>query len=604
MKKAAILEYLKAGTSIREACERSGTTYENYRYYRRTDEQFAAMAASILGEQVTGDVVRDDVPDFPEFCEQYLGLKLWAHQLQWYDLLEGRTPRDIHPSMTFEQGDPDLLVINTPPGHAKSQTVTIAYTTWRIVRDPTVKVVIVSKTQRLAVQFLLTIKNYLTHPRWKTMQDKFGPPGGFAADSASWKQDQIYVSSSLRDNMEKDPTVQAIGIGGQLYGARADLIMIDDAVDNLNAKDYESQIRWIETEVASRLPDGGKILIIGTRLAPKDLYLEIRNPGRYGEAEDAEAPWTYFAQPAVLEFHDDPAKWKTLWPLCDRPSGKHIKPDADGYYTKWDGEVLSKRRKRMAPSAWSRVYMQLSVAEDTVFKPDDIARRIGGYTPGQLPDSPLGRPGGMQGLRMLGGLDPAAVGHTGAICYGVDVANGKRWVIDASNVASMKPEEMKALILDWASRYKLSEWRIERNAFQGFLTQDSELRQRLAAMGCTLVEHTTGQNKNDEILGVANMESLFRNDLITLPRPITESVRALIDQLGYWDPSLAKRVKTDLVMALWFCELRAQELVRTVSAANAFSRRNDHFHTRWEMSSRHVVSAMDAEVIPMKSIWG
>jgi hypothetical protein len=203
-------------------------------------------------------------------------------------------------------------------------------------------------------------------------------------------------------------------------------------------------------------------------------------------------------------------------------------------------------------------------------------------------------------------MDPAAVGFTAATVYGVEIGTGRRWVIDVHNERGMKPERMKALLIDWAAKYKITEWRVEQNAFQKFLTNDADLSQKLAGMGCVLVGHTTGDNKNDEELGVAAMESLFRNDLITLPRPQTEAVRALIDQLSIWDPALAKRKKilTDVVMSLWFCELRAIELVRTVSLTNAFSRRSDEFLPRWETASRRLVGAMDAEVVPLRSVWG
>lgn len=610
-KKAAILEYLKAGTSIKEACERAGTTYESFRYYRRTDGQFASMVASITGEQKSQDVAeRKDVPDFPEFCEEYLGLKMWPHQLQWFDLLEGREPRDIHPSMTFEPGDPDLLVINTPPGHAKSQTITIAYATWRIVKDPTVKVVIVSKTLRLASQFLLVIKNYLTHPAYQKMQDAFGPPGGFAQDSASWKQDLIYVSSTLRNDNEKDPTVQAIGIGGQLYGARADLIIMDDTVDNSNAHDYDKQIHWIETEVGSRIPDGGKLVVVGTRLAAKDLYSELIDPKRYAEGikwesvstplDDLATPWTYFAQPAVLEFAEDPEDWVTLWPLCDRPSGKHIRPNKDGHYVKWDGPVLKRRRSRMAPAAWNRVYMQLAQGDDTIFDKDHINRSIKGYSPGLLADSNFARPGGMAGLYVLAGLDPSASNFTALTVYAVDIKTRHRWVLEVHNKKAMRPEAMKQLIRDTIVKFGVRELRAEQNAFQKFLVADYELTQFAASHGCTIVGHVTGSNKNDEELGVAAMEALFRNDLISLPRMQTEGVRALVDQLVVWDPDLARKRKilTDCVMSLWFAELRALELVQTASATNAFSRKT-HFNTRGDLRNRRLVST-NGEVIPIK----
>lgn len=58
--------------------------------------------------------------DFPYFCERYLGQKLFSHQLQWWDMLEGRTPRDLHPSMVYEAREPNYLLINTPPNHVPS----------------------------------------------------------------------------------------------------------------------------------------------------------------------------------------------------------------------------------------------------------------------------------------------------------------------------------------------------------------------------------------------------------------------------------------------------------------------------------------------------
>ncbi len=39
---------------------------------------------------------------------------------------------------------------------------------------------------------------------------------------------------------------------------------------------------WIQSEVMSRIDeDGGKLLLIGTRLRPRDLYSELRDPMRY-----------------------------------------------------------------------------------------------------------------------------------------------------------------------------------------------------------------------------------------------------------------------------------------------------------------------------------
>ena len=609
-KKQLVLEQMAEGVSLSEAARNVGWARDTVYYHRNRDERFNNAIDRIRGKNPKAV---SEVPDFPEFCQEFLNTRLFPHQLQWFDLLEGRPPRDIHPSMTYEPGDPDMLIVNTPPGHAKSQTITVMYTVWRIVKDPSARIVLVSKTQRLAIQFLLTVKNYLTHPNYRKMHQAFGPPGGFEADSASWKQDLIYVSSNVRDVQEKDPTCQALGIGGQLYGARADLIILDDCVDNGNAKDFERQINWIQTEVASRLPEGGKILVVGTRLAPQDLYIELRKPERYNSDDGEESPWTYFAQPAVLEYKDDPKDWVTLWPYCDRASGNRVIRNEDGLYEKWTGEILAKRRKRMPPSSWARVYQQEQVSEETVFPIELINESIMGYSPGLLPDSEnsrnpdAGRKGGMSGLHVICGLDPASVGHTAAVCVGLELSTGMRYVLDVHNEPGMKPEAMKELIRGWQDKYSVNEWRIERNAFQGFLTQDAELRTYIAARGGTLVEHTTGRNKHDELLGVMSMSGLFEQRLIRLPRPQTEGVKALIEQLSYWTADLPKTAKTDCVMALWFTHIRCSELVQTVNRSKAFNDRGKMFLTKMDLASRTIVPATDlvaAGTSPARLYWG
>jgi hypothetical protein len=48
-----------------------------------------------------------------------------------------------------------------------------------------------------------------------------------------------------------------------------------------------------------------------------------------------------------------------------------------------------------------------------------------------------------------------------------------------------------------------------------------------------------------------------RDNLIHLPSDQTENIKALMEQLITWSPTT--KGKTDMVMALWFCEIRARE---------------------------------------------
>lgn len=75
----------------------------------------------------------------------------------------------MHPSMTYEPGEPDLLIANTPPEHAKSTTLTVNYVVWRILQDPNIKVIIVSRTQTMAKKFLTQIKGILTGPQYSKL---------------------------------------------------------------------------------------------------------------------------------------------------------------------------------------------------------------------------------------------------------------------------------------------------------------------------------------------------------------------------------------------------------------------------------------------------
>lgn len=607
--KRIVLDAIRGGYTIEQAVEVVGKSKEAYYYYLKSDPAFKREVDVIRGRLSPDEGLagRKVVPDFPEFCEEYLGMRLFPHQLQWFDVLEGREPRDLHASQTYVRADPNLVVVNTPPGHAKSMTLTIAYVTWKIVKDPSFRVVIVSQAATLAKQFLLAIKDRLTGHRFSKMQKDFGPPGGWDADSASWKQDLIYLSSAVRTDGEKDPNVQAIGIGAQIYGFRSDLIILDDVVVNANAGEYEKQLHWLQTEVMSRDSGGDlQIIVIGTRMAPRDLYGELLNPDRYHG--DEVSPWTYMSQPAVLEYKDDPKDWVTLWPKSDSPATRRAEPDEDGLYDKWTGPVLAKRRSQLTPSQWARVYQQEQVAEDTVFKLEDIRACTKGWSMGRIPDDPngaVGIPGGMQGFRVVAGLDPASVGHTAAVVVGFNPSDNKRYVLHVHNQPAMTPDQMRSLIRDLTTMYGINEWRIERNAFQRFLTLDTEVRSFLASHGCVLTEHTTGRNKNDPGFGVMAMEGLFTSRLIQLPRIQSEGMKALVEQLTAWSANAPKTQKDDIVMALWFAELRCLELVQTANHSNAFNDAAKQFYTRADMRSRKIVNSLDSEfAIAGKTDWG
>jgi hypothetical protein len=597
--KRIILGCVAEGMTIEAACGQAGKSLKTYEYYRRTDKIFTDKVdrtrLGLKDKAFASPDVHD--LDFAAFRKTYLHQNTFPHQLNLVDVIEGRQPSWLHPSMKFEPGmNQNRILINIPPNHAKSITVTVDYVTWKVVQNPNFRVLIVSQTQQLAADFLYAIKQRLTHPMYADLQAAYAAGVGFNSKSATWTATRVTFGDELRESSEKDPNIEAVGIGGQIYGKRADMIIVDDAVTLKNANEFEKQIRWLTQDVRSRLNPTGKLIIIGTRVASVDLYRELRQEDRY---PGGQVPWTYLAMPALLEANEDKDKWVTLWPKSDQPFEGQVDTDKDedGLYPRWNGKHLSAERQAMDAQTWALVYQQQDVSDNAIFDPVTVRGSIDGMRKaGKLVAGNPGHPRDLNGFSFICGMDPAIVGDTAVVCYAVDRTTHKRYIVDAFKITRPSPAQIKGLIIDWTSLYGPSEWIVEKNAFQAFLTQDEELRRHLASRGVILREHHTGSNKWDSGFGVASMSTLFgtkqqdgkhhRDNLMHLPSDQTENIKALIEQLITWSPTT--KGKTDMVMALWFCEIRAREMLNNGQYASHHLK--NPFLSRHEMGKRAVIN--------------
>jgi len=594
-----MLQLLEQGATITAAMAAVGRNDVTFRQWSMQDADFKERAdkARLAGKGVKADLKELKDISFPDFCEQFLDSKLFPHQLNWLDLMEGIEPRWMPANMTYEPGEPDRVLINVPPEHAKSTTITTNYVTYKIVTDPNTRVIIVSKTQGMARKFLGAIKTRLSHPAYMKLQTAFGPNGGYKADSTQWSADMIYLGTG-RDSGEKDPTVQALGLGSQIYGARADLIIIDDAVMGANAHEWEKQMEWLQKEVITRLGRHGKLIIVGTRVAPVDLYKMLRDPGQWSGGV---SPFTYCAMPAVLEFDEKPENWKTLWAETDQQENDKDDALPNGNYPKWDGPSLFKRRSQVSPSVWAMVYQQEDVTEDSIFSPSCIAGSVNGMRKrGPLKPGTPGHPNYIEGAYTIIGLDPAMAGATGAVVCTYNKADGKIYVLDCVNMTEPSPQKIQDLIEEWVVKYKPQELRIEINAHQKAYALDDNLRNYLASHGCQLNSHFTGKNKWDTSFGVASMAMLFGNtrdgrfqdnNLIELPsNEGSEGLKTLVQELITWKPDT--RNPTDCVMALWFAVIRIRELMQQSTRIGSYT--NNRWATRAQRAQRGSINLDEA----------
>jgi len=598
--KAKVLEFIKQGLSLDDSIARADRKPDVMKVWRQDAAFMTALEkARREGEKVLSAVTGDAKYKigFEQFSKEFLDSPIFPHHRSWIDIIESREPSYIHSSMVYEPASPKRLLVNVPPEHAKSTVITVNYCVYRIAMDPNIKITIVSKTQERAKEYLYSIKQRLSHERWAKMQSVYGSAGGWKEDADTWKADRIYLS---RDSTEKDPTVQALGVGGQITGARSNLIILDDVVTTSNAHEWEKQLLWLQRDVITRLGDNGKLLVVGTRIASNDLYREIRNPDHW---TGGKTPFTYMSMPAVLEYDNDPEKWITLWPKSHLPwegSDENILPDENGLYPKWNGPALFRRRSEVSPSAWALVYQQQDIQEDSIFPPACVQGSVNRMRKrGKLKPGTPGHPAEQGQWYTIMGLDPAMTGNTAAVIMTVDRQTRKRYVLDVENMQEPTPQKIQKLIEDWCEKYHPQELRIEINAHQKAYALDETLRTYLASAGVKFSSQFTGKNKWDTSFGVAAISGLFgtmrgntfnHDNLIELPsQDGSEGIKALIQQLITWKPDT--KGKTDCVMALWFCELRAREVINTQRITQS------HIANKWatprQEATRYMVNVND-----------
>jgi hypothetical protein len=345
--KAKVIAAIRDGVQVAEAMQLVDRTAETYKDWRANDPEFRTSVDAVreiaraARSRAKGE--RVDVPDFETFCAEYLNLPLPEHHLRVLDVLQGKEPRSMHPAIRYQVGRPNRLILNFPPYFAKTTAWSVGYVVWRMMRDPNVRIALVSQTQQFAKKIIHQVKQILTMPQYAKLQAAWMPEGGWRGDS--WTSTHIYLSGV--DVAQKDPTLQALGINGQIYGSRLDLILLDDLVTGKNVHTYDELADFVSTEVASRVDENGELIVLGTRMGANDLYSTLRDKLEW----DGETPvWTWFAQPAVLEEPSrDPKSWVCLWPAM------------------WHGEALARARAEVGEQRWNLTYQQHDTAIDQVF---------------------------------------------------------------------------------------------------------------------------------------------------------------------------------------------------------------------------------------------
>jgi hypothetical protein len=537
------LVLLRHGYNLTQASERLGYTYRWWLQIKDVEPEWAQEAQRLLGQGFqTWEYPDLSKMSFYEFCERYGGFNLAEHQLDIAAALEDRLAK--------------IVLVLGHPESGKSTLISLWYPLYRLAQDPDTRIALVTKNSTKAQDLLTRVKRYLTeeHLYADTPGNLITDFNGFKPSHASdleWSQNQFFVRH--RKSGERDPTVQALGLGKQIYGSRLDYLILDDALvqDNQTSEITRNRIdNWFDSEARSRAQKG-QTIVNGTRLLPMDLY------GQWAKAWKSHRLFRYVKIPAILEEYteNERVNWPEYWTL----DGYDLTQDIDGEEITV-GYQMGMREIRESitakdPNRWKLVYQQEEVEENSaVFRQEhmDAALELGA-------DRKLEQVYPHE--RLILGIDPATTGRAAAVLIAVDPVTKIRTVVDlfVGDGLGATGVRQKLMYQFWEKyrEHTVDVTVIETN-FAKTLLGDETLLQRAQDAGTQIVDHhTTGRgtkrNKWDQEYGIAAMASLFGAGLIRLPNAGADDLRRLaplMDDLLVFPWSDIQ----DAAIALWVAE--------------------------------------------------
>lgn len=168
----------------------------------------------------------------------------------------------------FRESDDEVLLINLPPRHGKSRTVGL-FVEWAIGKNKKEKIMTGSYNETLSTVFSKNVRNDIQEEKADeeliVYRDIF-PEIKIKKGDASmnlWS-----VEGGYNNYLATSPSGTATGFG-------CSILCIDDLIKNseeaFNEAVLEKHWEWFSNTMLSRIEEGGKIIIIMTRWASKDL---------------------------------------------------------------------------------------------------------------------------------------------------------------------------------------------------------------------------------------------------------------------------------------------------------------------------------------------
>lgn len=454
-------------------------------------------------------------------------------QFVWlWNRCQGQTTPALHLEIaewlgrSWEQGEQRLLLLVFRS--AGKSTLVGIFCAWLLLNDPNLRILVLAAEQDLARKMVRNVKRIIErHPLTRPLVPK-------RADQ--WAADQFTVCRQLT---QRDPSLLARGITGNITGSRADVVICDDVeVPNTCATpNKRAELRERLHEISYVLMPGGLQLYVGTPHSYYSIYAD-RARTEVGETAPFLADFARLCIPLLDE--RGRSRWPERFPL----------------------DKVAHIRRQTGPAKFeSQMLLRPRNIEDARLDPERLLRY----------DAPLEMRQGngetvltIAGRRMVsatGWWDPAygepERGDASVVAAVFVDGDGHYWLHglrylshDPSRVADVdEATQLCRQVAAFADQMHLPAITIETNGLGRFLP--ALLRRELHArgLGCPVIEHASHSNKEQRILDA--FDPLLAARVLHVHAEIWTT--RFVEEMREWRPG--RRCRDDALDAVSGCIL-------------------------------------------------
>jgi hypothetical protein len=473
-------------------------------------------AHALLARRQRIEIARLDGAAFNEFVlrdeASNASIRNAPHHVEWHQLIDEHR----------------LLVLHAHIESGKSAALSVGRVLFELGRDPNLRIAIVSETDAKAMKLLRGIKTYLRES--KELRLLFPHLKRSTRPGDPWNAHAITVEREVR---ARDPSIQVVGCGGSIIGARVDLLVMDDVLSHRTARtkaQQEKLLAWYQSNIAGRLTEDSRVIAVNTAWAKGDLLHHL-----------AKLQGWKHEKFGVIDPRTNLPRWPEVWSL-KRIAQARINLGPIEAARQLDCEPVEEGTSRFPPEALTRA----TKLGEEVFLAKSLTELLGDHA---LPE----------GCYLTTGVDVgASLRKTGALTVFITCLhypNGERQVVNVEAGRYTGPEILKNA-RSISSRFNSLVF-VENNGAQRFLLQFAEEGEHFPVLA-----FQTGANKWDPAWGVESLAVEMAQGRWIIPEhdatgQLDPEVQALLAEMRTYSPDAHTGDRT---MSLWICREGARKM--------------------------------------------